>query len=459
MSDKKYQNQDITDFVDIETEIAFLSGMIRNKTIYLAAVKGFQPKYICNERLRFIYDTTVEFYDKHKALLTWQSFKQLKVVSSDEEGIYRTLYQRIVKCKPRTLGKTLAAKEALQKFWTGRTLERGTKGVVKALSKAVGGDAEAVQEALRHVHRMSDQIKAPARPPSFTNPMSGLSEYKRMTKEVRANPDLLRVIQTGIKGVDKSYPGAKRGDFCMVTASTGGGKSMFLLQCAIHCCLTKGNVLLITIEMSEKEYLDRLYSYFSLLNSSDIMNYRLSDREIDYIDESLEPMRKCGNHLNVVHMPEGCNITSIRNCVEETLNEMSVDLIIVDYLNIIRNDRGQIDYSWENQCTLATELKLKVAKAYNIAVWTGQQTSADGGGAFSKHIIDQLDCGVLLKKSKDFDDTGIVEGSFNKYRSFSPEKFKLDTYYQCSRLERPSDSAILKTKKVVRKRRITCSTK
>jgi replicative DNA helicase len=279
-----------------------------------------------------------------------------------------------------------------------------------------------------------------------------------MTEAVRLNPDLLRTIPTGISGVDACYVGARRGDFCMVTAETGGGKSIFLLQCAIHCVMNMGNVLLITIEMSEKEYIDRIYSYFSLLSITDIMNYRLSDEEILHIERRMKPFRECGNHLQIVHMPEGCTIDGIRNCVEEAKNEMNIDLIVVDYLNIIRNEKGQIDYSWENQCTLATELKLKIAKAYNIPLWTAQQTSGEGQGAYSKHIIDQLDCGVIIEKKnkKTFKTDGILKCDFNKHRSFSPVEFEVISYYKCSRFEKPTVDVIRDTQKIVRARRIKC---
>lgn len=457
MSTIKPVNESITDFVDVELEISFMAGVLKNEFIARHVTEDFESKFLSNEKIKIIYDVNLKFFRENGVLLDFESFVRLKVIKKRELVLFEALWNKFLKVKEANLVRTIAAKEALKNNWKGRKVEHGAKNIIRNLAEAVDGDSKGVDRALNIVESLSNETKVPNRPVSITDPISGLTEYKIMSARVKQDPNLLRTIPTGIRGVDQCYVGAKKGDFCMVTARTGGGKSIFLLQCAIHCCINYGNVILVTIEMSEKEYLSRIYSYFSLINVGKIINYQLTKDELLHMEKKLQPFRSCGNKLHIIHMPEGATIQRIKNCIEEVQSEMSVDLVIVDYLNIIRNEKGQIDYSWENQCTLATELKLKVAKSYGIPVWTGQQVTGDNEVAFSRHIVDQLDCGVQFKvNKKEWELNREIRVSFNKHRSFTPKSFNLQTYFECSRIQRPSPDLIKATNNLFKKRIIKC---
>lgn len=114
------------------------------------------------------------------------------------------------------------------------------------------GDATAVAQRLQDAERIGKRSK--------THIVEGIAGSIAL---IRNAPAVVRV-PIGIPEVDyKLGGGARRGEFLLLAADPGGGKSVMLIHAGCTAVLQSKNVLFISHELSEEEYNARILSFFS----------------------------------------------------------------------------------------------------------------------------------------------------------------------------------------------------
>ena len=140
-------------------------------------------------------------------------------------------------------------------------------------------------------------------------------------------------LATGLKDLDSQLMGLKPGSLVVVAGRPAMGKSAFAQTVAINVAQTGGVIALFSLEMSKEEILTRLLSMVGEVNSSQIRagvanRQHLWDKLIEaagrihdwklYLDDSPEP-----------------TVTEIRAKCRRLRREEGLDLVIVDYLQLM----------------------------------------------------------------------------------------------------------------------------
>lgn len=159
--------------------------------------------------------------------------------------------------------------------------------------------------------------------------------------------DELVGLTTGLKDLDNQLMGLKPGSFVVVAGRPSMGKSAFAQTLASHTAEGGGVVALFSLEMSREEVLTRLLSMVGEVNSKRIQsgvanNQQLWDRLLEagskihdwklYLDDSPEP-----------------TVTEIRAKCRRLRQEEGIDLVIVDYLQLMPSARDSSSRSPENR--------------------------------------------------------------------------------------------------------------
>ena len=179
----------------------------------------------------------------------------------------------------------------------------------------------------------------------------GLQPVKDLMRSVfegiERQGDRLPGLPTGLTDLDEKLMGLKPGTFVVVAGRPSMGKSAFAQTLASHTAQDGGVVALFSLEMSKEEVLTRLLSMVGEVNSARIRagvanNQQLWDRLLEaggkihdwklYLDDSPEP-----------------TVTEIRAKCRRLRYEEGLDLVIVDYLQLMPSTGGSSSRNFDNR--------------------------------------------------------------------------------------------------------------
>jgi replicative DNA helicase len=181
-----------------------------------------------------------------------------------------------------------------------------------------------------------------------------------------------RGVTTGWKDVDRVLKRLRPGQLITVGARPGMGKSVVLADLAYHVGIKLGlPVYVSTLEMSEKEFMDRLVAYDAKVNLTRLIEPELlTEDDWSRLSGSLSRMAAADNLI--VDDDPRTGVVRIR----ETLRSMRRDgqpaaLVCVDYLQLMemagKSENRQLEVS-----AISRSLKL-LAKEFEVPIVIGSQ--------------------------------------------------------------------------------------
>jgi replicative DNA helicase len=179
-------------------------------------------------------------------------------------------------------------------------------------------------------------------------------------------------ISLGFREIDKLIGGGLpcRGKtLSVVSAPTNMGKSIFLGNVAVNACKQGKNVLVITLEMSETVYAQRIYADM----------YNLPINNIPNLTMELEKMvkeKQYGNMKIKEFPPSSLTVRALDGYIEQLIRQGNkFDLICIDYLTLMLAPGA--DNSNEAGKSVAREMRALTYK-YKCPIFTAAQMNRDG---------------------------------------------------------------------------------
>ena len=138
---------------------------------------------------------------------------------------------------------------------------------------------------------------------------------------------------TGFFDLDGLTDGLHQGELTVVGARPGVGKTTFSLQIAEKIASKNKSVAYVSLEMSEEQIIQKLIARKTRVNSRKIRNGDLEDSEIDKIGIA------CGeiSELPLSILTKANTIQQIEIEARRMKNRNKLDLLVIDYLQLVRN--------------------------------------------------------------------------------------------------------------------------
>tara|TARA_R110000737_G_scaffold343662_2_gene369872 strand:- start:426 stop:1415 length:990 start_codon:yes stop_codon:yes gene_type:complete len=233
---------------------------------------------------------------------------------------------------------------------------------------------------------------------------------------------------TILPSLDKSLEGGLGiKELAMVVAPPGVGKSLYLVNQAVRSLMEGSNVLYISLEMAEDKIAQRFDSIMSLIPQKKLKEptgqLNLKER-LDIFQEEFK------SRLVIKEFPTStATVNTVRALLTQLANyeEFSPDLIIVDYLELLRPTR-EILHEYQAQQRIAEELR-GLAMENSLLVWTATQTNRMGravriitdaelGDSYGK--IRTCDFAISLNQKEEEFDEGTMRVYVMKSRNGRP---------------------------------------
>lgn len=195
------------------------------------------------------------------------------------------------------------------------------------------------------------------------------NDVERFVEEIKRDD---KRIALGFTEIDKLIGGGLpcRGkNLSVVSAPTNMGKSIFLANVAVNAAKQGKNVLVITLEMSEIVYAQRIYADMYNLPINNIPNLTL---EL----EKLVKEKQYGNMKIKEFPPSSLTVRALDGYIEQLERQGNkFDLICIDYLTLMLAPNA--DNSNEAGKSVAREMRALTYK-YKCPIFTAAQMNREG---------------------------------------------------------------------------------
>lgn len=140
-------------------------------------------------------------------------------------------------------------------------------------------------------------------------------------------------LTTGFADLDMRTSGLQKSDLIIVAARPSMGKTSFALNIAQNAALkSNANVLIFSLEMSTAQIGQRMLSMEACIELSELRRGNLSRTDWEDLNLAVDRLSKSGIYIDDT---PGISISEMKNKCRRIQAERSLDLIIVDYLQLM----------------------------------------------------------------------------------------------------------------------------
>lgn len=141
-------------------------------------------------------------------------------------------------------------------------------------------------------------------------------------------------VPTGFWALDRCLGGLQKSDLIIAAGRPGMGKTSFALNLAHNAMLRRrSHVAVFSCEMSKKQLYLRLLSMYTGIDSQRLRNGQLEDGEWDVIVPASDKLSEMPLWIDDTG---GISLTSLRSKARRLHIDQGLDLIIVDYLQLMQ---------------------------------------------------------------------------------------------------------------------------
>ena len=221
---------------------------------------------------------------------------------------------------------------------------------------------ELLDEAERSIMEIGTQntIKEPSRVIDIIRVVS------KEIEGIAANPEKLTGIPSGFEEIDHITRGWQPTDLIVFAGRPSMGKTAWVMQAGSHAAMMAGkNVLVFSLEMSKEQLVKRMLGSETGIEHSRIREGKLTAGDWVNINTNITAMSSAKLYIDDT---PAINVIQLRNKARRLKMKYGLDLIIVDYLQLMTsglknnsmNREGEISYISRSLKAIAKDLQVPV---------------------------------------------------------------------------------------------------
>lgn len=256
----------------------------------------------------------------------------------------------------------------------GKAMLRGLINAADEIAELGFSDPLNVDEVLDQAEKKVYSITNATTSQKFKTIGSSLTEAWERFEHLSANEDEVRGIRSGFTALDNLLAGFQKSDLIILAARPSVGKTTFALDIARNAALKyKASVGIFSLEMTDQQLVDRMLAAEAGVDSWKLRTGRLrSDDEFEAVQSAMARLSEAPIHID--DQP-GNNILKMRSAARRLHNEQGLDLLIVDYLQLMHPTSTKASDSMVQQVTEISRSLKTLARELNVPVLALSQLS------------------------------------------------------------------------------------
>ena len=191
--------------------------------------------------------------------------------------------------------------------------------------------------------------------------------------EAAASGSRIPGLSTGLPDLDRMILGLNKGEFVLIAARPGMGKTSIALNIALYAAMSQGKtVAIFSLEMSREQLVSRFLSKAALVPSQNLLTGQLTEQQWRDISDAATAISATD-----IRIDDNPTLTvSDMNAQCRRLNKL--DLVVIDYLQLMQSAGSGHSWSNESRTQAVSDISrmMKImAKELNVPVMCLSQLS------------------------------------------------------------------------------------
>ncbi len=353
---------------DLDAEVSVLGSLMLDKNAIIHVADILSPNDFYHPSHQKIYETILELFERGEPI-------DILTVSHKLKG------KKIFK----DIGGTDYLSDLVSRVPTSAHIEQYANIVKEKRVRREIINASSVinEQAFEHAdfESLIDEVEQKifgisqrSRPQKFAHIKEGLPEaYERLEKLHQGDKNTLRGVPTHFTKLDNLLSGFQRSDMIILGARPSTGKTAFALDIARNAAMHGNAVGIFSIEMSRDQIIDRFIASQAQIPLWRLRSGRLNDElEFALVQQALDELSKAPIFIDDSSSP---SILQMRSIARRLQLEHKLDLLIVDYIQLIRPNTSSDNVV--NQVSEISRGLKALARELNIPVLALSQLSRD----------------------------------------------------------------------------------
>lgn len=351
---------------DLEAERSVLGALLIDKNAILKVVDIIEPSDFYHPHNQQIYESIVELFEKGEPIDILTVSNRLKEKKKIKEVGGAEYLTELVSAVPTSAHIAHYANIVKENRVRRDLIQASSEINEKAL------EHDDFESLIDQVEQKVFDISSRSKTQKFVHIKEDLPvAYERLEKLHRGEGETFRGIPTQFHALDSLLSGFQKSDLIIVGARPSYGKTSFVLDIARETALQGYSIGIFSLEMSRDQVIDRLIAAQAQIPLWRLRTGRLSD-DMDFalIQQAFDEISKTRLFIDDTPSP---NILQMRSMARRLQIEHGLDMLIVDYLQLIRPRTN-----FENMVAQVTEISrgLKsLAREMNIPIVAVSQLS------------------------------------------------------------------------------------
>lgn len=349
-----------------EAEEAVLGSVLVNAEVYFDVAHFIAPEDFYLHRNRWIWEAFTSLHDQRLPIDLLTVSEELERQERLAEVGGPAYLTALINSVPTSLHAE-AYGHLVEESATRRRLLEAANQVARLAYQSDTTVEDVVNEAEKAIFAVSERRLTHELQPIKTV----LSSYYDRVDYLARHRDETIGVPTGFIDLDRLLGGMQPSDLLIIAGRPGQGKSGFCLSAAKNASqLHKKHVAVFSLEMSNEQLVQRLVAQETSIDSQRL---RLGDIHDDEWPLFTQAVSALGNtHIYLDDTP-AITPLQLRTKCRRLHMEVGLDLVIVDYLQLMTGDTRmdnrvqEVSYISRNLKVLARELKVPVLAAAQLS--------------------------------------------------------------------------------------------
>lgn len=354
---------------DVETERALLGAvLLKPDAMHDLSVSIF-PESFYAEKHRAIYEAIYQLFTKGDPIDIVSVSNKLKSNGHLERSGGASYLSELIETVPAA-GNAHYYGEVVQ----AKSILRNLIHAADDIAEMGYSDPENVDEVMDQAEKKVYQVTNAPTTNKFKTIGSSLTEAWERFEHLSENEDVHRGVPTGFTALDNILAGLQKSDLIILAARPSMGKTTFALDMARNAALQYGaSVGIFSLEMSDQQLVDRMLAAEAGVDSWKLRTGKLrNDQEFEAVQNAMTKLSEAPIHIDD---EPGTNILKMRSAARRLKNEHGLDLLIVDYLQLMSPTATKASDSMVQQITeISRSLKI-LARELDVPVLALSQLS------------------------------------------------------------------------------------
>lgn len=353
---------------NIEAEQIVLGSILIDKNAIIRVADKLGSKDFYNPAHEKIFEAMLELHEKHQPVDIMMLTTYLK-----ERDMLKDVGGSGYLADLTNMVSTASHVDSYAEIVREKNVRREMIKATAEISEEAFDNEIEFEELVDDVEHKILAITQKSTPKNFTHIASQLGSAYERIQQLHEFKGTIRGVTTGFKGLDDKLSGFQKSDLIILGARPSVGKTTLALDIARSAAKSGKSVGIFSLEMAREQIVDRLISSESHVPLWKLRTGRITD-DMDWqmIQASLDKLNKVNIFIDDTPSP---NVMQMRSMARRLQMEHGLDMIMVDYLQLIAPRASGGNTNMVQQITEISRGLKGLARELNVPVLALSQLS------------------------------------------------------------------------------------